>query len=79
MSPQNIIGERVRLARRQAKPRITQTDLAARLQTLGLQWDQAAISRIEAGMHVVTDVEVATIARALDVKVGWLFGESENK
>jgi len=30
-------------------------------------------------MHVVTDVEVATIARALDVKVGWLFGESENK
>ena len=79
MSPKNIIGERVRLARKKAKPQITQMDLAARLQILGLPIDQAAVSRIESGSHEVTDVEVAMIAKALGVTVGWLFGESEDK
>ncbi len=78
MSPQNIIGERVRLARKKARPPITQIDLVARLQTLGLRVDQAAVSRIESGTHVVTDVEVTIIAKALGVKVGWLFGESDH-
>jgi transcriptional regulator with XRE-family HTH domain len=78
MVPKNIIGERVRRGRKKARPRITQIDLAARLQTLGLQVDQAAISRIESGSHEVTDVEVAMIAKALGVTVGWLFGESES-
>jgi len=80
MSPNNIIGERVRIARKKAKPPITQVDLAARLQMLGLlQMDQAAVSRIESGFHEVTDVEVVKIAKALGVTVGWLFGESESK
>ncbi len=79
MSSKNIIGERVRLARKAASPPITQIDLAARLQTLGLPIDQAAVSRIEARSHEVTDIEVAMIARALGVTVGWLFGESEDK
>ena len=79
MSPRNIIGERVRLARKKANPPITQIDLAARLQTLGLSLDQAAVSRIEYGSHEVTDVEVAMIAKALGVTVGWLFGEPEDK
>ena len=75
-SPKNIIGGRVRLARKSAKPVITQVDLAARLQTLGLPVDQAAVSRIESGALEVTDIEAATIAKALGVTVGWLFGES---
>lgn len=75
----NIIGERVSLARRMAKPRITQTDLAARLQTVGLQVDQAAVSRIESGSREVTDKEAALIAKALGVTVGWLFGESDDR
>ena len=79
MSPRNIIGERVRLARKKANPPITQIDLVARLQTLGLQVDQAAVSRIESSSHEVTDVEVAMIAKALGVTVGGLFGESEDK
>jgi transcriptional regulator with XRE-family HTH domain len=79
MSSKNIIGERVRLARKKARPPITQIDLAARLQMLGLPVDQAAISRIESGSHEVTDVEVAMIAKVLGVTIGWLFGESEKK
>lgn len=77
MSPKNIIGEKVRLARKKTRPSITQNDLAARLQILGLQVDQAAVSRIESGSHEVTDVEVALIAKALGVTVGWLFGETD--
>ena len=53
MSPKNIIGERVRLARKRGKPPITQIDLAARLQTLGLQVDQAAAL-------LLTNVQTAT-------------------
>ncbi len=40
---------RVREARLRAAPRITQGGLAARLQVAGLQVDQTAISKIEAG------------------------------
>jgi transcriptional regulator with XRE-family HTH domain len=79
MLPKNIIGGRVRLARKTAKPPIAQVDLAARLQTLGLPMDQAAVSRIESGSHVVTDVEVAAIAKVLGVTVGWLFGETKDE
>ncbi len=79
MSSKNIIGERVRLARKKARPPLTQIDLAARLQTMGLPMDQAAVSRIESGFHVVTDMEIAAIAKALGVTVGWLFGETKDK
>ena len=77
MDRRNIIGDRVRLARETAKPRITQNDLAARLQTHGLQLEQAAVSKIESGYREVIDTEVATIAKVLGVTVGWLFGEND--
>lgn len=78
MTKRNIVGERVRLARERAKPRITQLDLAARLQVRGVRLEQAAISKIEAGTREVTDMEIAAIAEALDVSVSWLFGRSED-
>ena len=49
-------------------------DLAARLQTLGMKVDQAAISRIESGNYEITDIEITLIAKALNVDIGWLFG-----
>jgi transcriptional regulator with XRE-family HTH domain len=78
MVKRNIIGDRVRLARRKAKPPITQIDLAARLQVQGLRLEQAALSKIEAGDREVTDLEAAVIAKTLGVSVSWLFGEREN-
>jgi transcriptional regulator with XRE-family HTH domain len=68
----NIIGTRVRKARNQANPPITQEDLAARLQLKGIKIDQAMISRIEKGERLVTDYEVKAIAKALKVSAGWL-------
>ena len=73
----NIVGPRVKSARQQAVPKITQDDLCARLQVLGLQIERPAISKIETGYREVTDIEVAALAKALDVSVAWLLGESD--
>ena len=77
MAGRNIVGDRVRLARKSAKPQITQLDLAARLQTQGLELDRVAISKIETGYREVTDKEAKAIAEALGVTISWLYGENE--
>lgn len=46
-----------------------QEQLAARVQLLGLQLQQKAISRIETGERVVADYELAVLAEALGVSV----------
>ena len=71
----NVIGKRVRLARKKAKPSSTQADLAARLQVKGLRVDRVTISKIETGYREVSDIEAAAISEALGVSISWLFGE----
>ena len=72
----NIVGRRVRQARREAKSQITQLELVARLQSLGLSIDQSALSKIENEQRPVTDVEIKALAEALKVSVSWLFNET---
>lgn len=69
------MGSRIRKARKVAKPQITQLDLVARLQSLGLSIDQSTLSKIENGQRPVTDIEIAALAKALRVSVNWLFDE----
>jgi len=69
----NIVGSRIRRARREAKPQVTQTELAARLQVLGMTIEQSGISKIESGQRPVLDFEVVALAKALKVAVAWLF------
>lgn len=71
----NLVGPKVRQARKTATPRISQVDLAARLQVLGLRIDQSAISKIEKGQRPVLDLEVVALAKALKVSASWLLGE----
>ena len=68
----NLVGARVRQARKNAKPPITQTDLVARLQVLGMMIDQSGVSKIESGQRPVFDTEVVALAKALKVSVAWL-------
>ena len=75
MVKRNIIGNRVKLARKKAIPQITQKDLVARLQLEGLQIERVAISKIETGYREVTDVEIVALAKSLGVTIGWLFGD----
>ena len=56
----------------EGNPRITQEELAARIQVLGLRGDQTAISKIEAGRRPVLDVEVVAFSKALSVSANWL-------
>lgn len=71
----NVVGPRIRQARRLATPRVSQVDLAARLQVLGLRIDQSAVSKIEQGLRPVLDIEVVALATALKVSAAWLLGE----
>ena len=64
-------------ARNQAKPPVTQKDLVARLQVLGLKVDQSTISKIEQGTRPVFDFEVLALAKALKVSVAWLLQEAK--
>ncbi len=79
MAGRNIIGDRVRLARKTAVPKITQQDLAARLQVHGIELDRVAITKIETGYREITDVEAMALAKALGVSISWLYGEDETK
>jgi len=68
----NVVGNRVREARKQVKPSIAQKDLVAKLQVLGLKVDQSTISKIEQGVCLVFDFEVVALAKALKVSITWL-------
>ena len=70
----NIIGERVKIARNKTKPKVTQTDLLARLEIREIYLEKTTISKIEAGTRPVTDKELLAIADALHVKPHWLLG-----
>ena len=72
----NFVGSRIKKARKIAKPEITQLDLVARLQSLGLSVDQSTLSKIENGQRPVTDIEIAALAKALRVSISWLFDEA---
>ena len=75
MTDRNIVGSRVRRARKASKPPITQIELVARLQLQDLAIDQSALSKIEGGIRPVSDKEVVGLAKALDVSAAWLLGE----
>ena len=51
---------------------LSQEQLAARVQLLGLEVTQKVISRIETGLRVVPDYEVVIWAQALDTTALWL-------
>lgn len=71
----NICGERIHVAR--CKLRLTQSDLAAKLQINGIIIERDSISRIEIGTRFVADYELRELSKILKVSVGWLLGIDE--
>lgn len=57
------------------RQRLSQYDLAARLQTQGILIEQDSISRIEIGTRFVADYEVKVLAKVLNVPLEWLLEE----
>ncbi len=68
----NCSGPRIR--ERRTELRLSQEQLAAKLQLEGMEITQRAISRIETGQRIVPDFEVPYFADALDVSPLWLLG-----
>jgi transcriptional regulator with XRE-family HTH domain len=69
----NIIGHRVRIARRRLKPKVTQEDLAGRMAACGIDLNRSAISKIESGVRQVLDYEIKALATSLKVNPSWFF------
>jgi hypothetical protein len=74
---QNLVGKRVKEARAKAQPPLTQEALSKRMAKLGVSIDRAGIAKIETGIRGVLDYELASLAKALNVKVTWLLGANE--
>lgn len=71
----NLCGDRIREAR--LKHRLSQSDLAAKVQIEGITLERDSISRIEIGTRFVTDYELKVFANVLHVDVEWLLEEED--
>ncbi len=66
----NVCGDRIHEAR--CKHRLTQSDVAAQLQVMGITMERDSVSRIEIGTRFVADYELRALAKILKVTVNWL-------
>lgn len=69
----NIIFDRLAQARKEHG--LSQGELAAKMQVLGVVIDQQAISKIEHDKRVVTDYELLCFCKALKIELAWLLGD----
>ena len=68
----NICGKRVREARRRLK--LSQENLAAKLQIEGIMIERDSVSRIEIGTRFVADYELLVLCKILNVTPEYLLG-----
>lgn len=60
----NLCGKNIAVLRKKSK--LSQRQLADKLQLLGLDVDKNAIQRIECGKRFVTDIELSALSKAFD-------------
>ena len=75
--PTNIIGNQVRMLRNQLG--LSQDQLSAKCQRVGLDISRGTFSKIEAGIRCVSDQETLFLAQALGVSVSDLFPKGKKK
>ena len=68
----NICGQRVKEARKKLK--LSQENLAARLQVEGVNIERDSVSRIEIGTRFVADYELVALCKILNVTPEYLLG-----
>ena len=72
----NVTGERIRQAR--VLKRMSQEDLAARMQVRGVTMERNTVSRIEMCDRLVTDYELLNFAEVLGVSIEGLLGKDND-
>lgn len=65
----NISGHVIALSRKSQEPRMSQRQLAERLQLYGIDLDKNAIQRIESGERFVTDIELKAFSQVLQISL----------
>ena len=73
----NIIHSRLHSFRK--KLRLTQEQVVARLQTMNVNIDQQALSKIENNLRIVTDYELACLCLALGVTEAEMLSDFHEK
>lgn len=73
----NIIYKQLKFQR--IKANLTQGELAAKMQIMGINMDQQTVSRIERNERIVTDYELACLYRILHVSEQDLLQDFEKK
>ena len=73
----NVSGDRIHQAR--TAMRLSQADLAARMQVNGVTIEREAISKIETGDRFVTDYELMVFAKVLGVSMEWLTAQDQKE
>jgi transcriptional regulator with XRE-family HTH domain len=63
----NLCGKNIAKYRKAMK--LSQRELADRLQILGLVIDKNAIQRMESGQRFITDIELVYLAKALNTSI----------
>lgn len=70
----NVCGKNI--ARFRIKMKISQRELADKMQLVGIDIDKNAIQRIECGKRFVTDIEVIAFAKVFNVSLENLLAEA---
>ena len=73
----NISGERIRQLRKANK--LSQNQLAIKMQTEGVIMEQDVISRIEPGQRILVDYELFALAQIFKVSSDWIIGLSDKQ
>lgn len=73
----NVISGKVRYYRKKRK--LSQDQLAAKLQVMNVNIDQQMISKIERNKRIVTDFELACLCRALRVPLADMLSDFYEK
>ncbi|MBQ8380301.1 MAG: helix-turn-helix transcriptional regulator [Clostridia bacterium] len=69
----NICGKKIKEARKRLK--LSQENLAAKLQTEGINIERDSVSRIEIGTRFVADYELLVLSEILGVSPEWLLSD----
>ena len=71
----NISGGNIARTRKELCPKVSQRLLADKMQLEEIEMDKNAIQRIESGARFITDIELKTFAKVLDVSFEELLEE----
>ena len=75
LGTRNICGARVELARQNLG--MKQKELLAQLQVRGIDMNASGLSKLEGQVRMTTDIELAALAKILNVPVDWLLGKED--